>query len=270
MMLSGLVPHANKLKYVLNEHSGIILTAAGVGGTVATAILTGRATFKAAEVIAKEEEAAGTELRVADSPLTPLPAAQLSKTEKTKLVWRLYLPPVASGVLTIACIITANKLSSKKIAALTIAGGISERAFQEYKEKVVEKLGDRQDQKIRDEVAQDRVKATPLDSRVVIAGDGEVLCFDMLTGRYFKSTMEDIKRAENRVNYELLNHMSCSLSHFYDEIGLSPTSYTDSVGWNTNRPLEVKFSTVLSEDNRPCIAIDFTKPPMPDYEKHWD
>lgn len=273
-MLSSLMPHVNKVKYVLGDNAPTILTAVGVTGTVATAILTGRATFKAAEIISRETALAETELQLRTAAeggsLIRIPAATLSRTEKVKLTWRLYLPPVATGAVTIACIVTANKISSKKIAALTFAAGVSERAFTEYKDKVVEKLGDRQDQKIRDEIAQDRVNANPPSGSVVVVGSGEVLCYDMLTGRYFKSSMEDIKRAENKVNYELINFNSCSLSFFYDEIGLEPTAYTDSVGWNMSNPLEVKFSTTLSPDNQPCIAIDFSRPPIHDYEKSWD
>jgi len=264
-MLQGLAQHAHKAKFLLNDHSTTILTVAGVAGTVATSVLTARSTIKAVDII--EEKTAELEGRLA----FPKVQVDISKTDKVKWVWRQYLPPVGTGVLTITCIIWANKISSKKIAALTVAAGVSERAFQEYKDKVVEKLGPKEDEKIRDSVAQDRVGATPMNSNITIVGDGEVLCFDMLTGRYFKSTMEQIRKAENKVNFELINFMSCSLSHFYDEIGLEPTSYSDMVGWNSaNSPVEVKFSTVLSTDNRPCIAIDFSKPPIPDYDKHWD
>lgn len=279
-MLAGLAPHLHKVKYLLNENSTTILTAVGVVGTVGTAVLTGRSTFKAAEVIEKENFRQLSELVQSDDSVRNdgfdlssevLSRDFLSKTEKAKLVWRLYLPPVATGVLTVTSIIVANRISAQKIAGLTIAAGVSERAFQEYKEKVIEKLGARQDEKIRDEVAQDRVNANPVHSgEVLIVGTGDVLCYDMLTGRYFQSTMEEIKRAENKVNYELIHFMSCSLSHFYDEIGLPPTPYTDSVGWNMNNHMEVKFSTVMSTDNRPCIAIDFSKPPMPNFEKNWE
>ena len=264
-MIQGLAQHANKIKYLLNDNSTTILTGVGVVGTVATAYLTGRATFKAAAII--EEEKQVLDDYTDRNGHTPV---DLSKTEKAKLVWRFYLPPVATGALTIGSIIAANRISSRRLAALTIAAGVSERALTEYKEKVIEKLGARQDEKIRDEVAQDRVNANPPSGQVMIAGTGDVLFLDMLTGRYFQSTMEDVKRAENSVNYELIHFMSCSLSHFYDEIGLAPTSYTDSVGWNLNNKIEVKFSAVMSENNRPCIAIDFTRPPLPDYQKHWD
>ena len=62
---------------------------------------------------------------------------------------------------------------------------------------------------------------------IILAGTGEVLCYDMSSGRYFQSTIEDIKRAENRVNKDLIHFMSASLSMFYEEIGLPPTSYSD-------------------------------------------
>lgn len=264
-MLQTLAQHANKVKFLLDDHSTTILSAAAVGGTVATAVLTGRSTIKAVDIIEKKKEELEENLKFPEVKL------EISKVDKVKWVWRQYLPPVATGVLTITCIVMANKISSKKIAALTIAGGISERALTEYKEKVVEKLGPKKEQDLRDEIAQDRVKATPLNSNVMVIGDGEVMCYDMLTGRYFKSNMEAIKSAENKINYELLHSMHCSLSYFYDEIGLEPTTYTDMVGWNSgNSPVEVKVSTVLSADNKPCLALDFNKPPFMDYDKHWD
>src|SRR4029077_13790029 len=107
------------------------------------------------------------------------------------------------------------------------------------------------------------------NTQIVMAGDSDVLCFDMMTGRYFMSTMETIRQAENKINYELVNHMYASLSSFYDEIGLAPTPYSDTVGWNVNERLEVVISTVLSPDNRPCLAIDFSNPPIAEYARLW-
>ena len=261
-MLTGVAHQINKAKFLLNDHSTTILTGVGVGGTIATAVLTGRASFKAADIIAREKAVVNLAVEENHDPVT------LSKTDKVKLTWSVYLPPVASGVITITAIVVANKISSKKIAALAVAGGISERALQEYKDKVVEKLGERQNTKIRDEIAQDRVTAHPPGQHeVLVVGNGEVLFYDMLTGRYFQSTVENVKKAENRINFELIHFMAASLSMFYEEIGLQPTSYTDSVGWNLHNKMEVKFSTVMSQDNRPCIAIDFVNPPLPDYEK---
>ncbi len=261
-MLTGLLRQVHRVRFILNENSTTILTGVGVSGTIATAYLTGRASFKAANLITSETVILQEEAPNGDGFL------ELTKTSKVKLVWSLYLPPVGVGVLTITSIVMANKISSKQIAALTVASGISERAFQEYKAKVVEKLGERQDRAVRDEIAQDRVSNQPIGSReIILAGTGEVLCYDMTTGRYFQSTIEEIKKAENKVNHDVLHYNSVSLSEFYDEIGLPPTSYTDQVGWNMDNPIEVVFSTTMSSDQRPCIAIDFMKQPISGYDK---
>jgi len=270
--MMGMAQALNRVKFLLNDNSTVILTAAGIVGTVGTSYLTGRASFKAADLIAREsvEHEAHEDPQNSGQFVGRAVLKELSKTEKAKLVWHLYLPAVGVGAITITSIIVAHRISSKQIAALAIASGISERALQEYKGKVIEKLGERQDEKIRDEIAQDRVTANPPTSgEVILVGTGQVLCYDITTGRYFQSTVEDIRKAENRVNYELIHYDSCSLSMFYDEIGLPPTPYTDSVGWNIGNHMEIKLSTVMSEDNRPCIAIDFSRPPVPDYQKNW-
>ena len=238
-----------------------MLTSLAVSGVASTTYLTGRASFKAARLIdhdqhLRDEEAGGA-------------APVLSRREMFKLTWILYLPAASVGATTIVAIVLANHEASKKIAALTVATGISDRAFQEYKAKVVEKLGENKEMAIRDEVAQDRVAAEKGSNEVIII-DGEVLCFDMATGRYFKSSMEKIRAAENTVNHDILNHMYASLSSFYDEIGLAPTPYSDTVGWNSLREMvDVQYSTVMSPDGRPCIAIDFVTPPYPEYDRTW-
>jgi hypothetical protein len=266
MVLTGLAQTIHKAKFLVNDNSTTILTGMGVAGTVTTAYLTGRATFKAARLIQEEEEKRKI-LENGERPNTP----ELSRFQKVKLVWHLYIYPVGACATTIACIIVANKIASKKIAALTVASGISERALQEYKAKVEEKLTDRKATDIRDEIAQDRVSKTPIGSKeVIIAGTGEVLCFDMYSGRYFQSSVEEIKRAENKVNYNLNNFMHASLSEFYEEIGLPPTTFSDQVGWNANNRVEVVLSGVLSPDNRPCMAVDFVSPPITEYSNLHD
>ena len=237
----------------------------GVTGVVTTAYLTGRASFKAAEIIRRDDE----QRRFVTDP-TDFHYEEASLKEKVKLVWPLYVAPASTAATTITAILMANHEASKKIAALTVASGISERALQEYKAKVVEKIGENKATAIRDEIAQDRVKTQPPTSnQIMMVGNGDVLCFDMTTGRYFTGAMEKLRAAENKVNYDILVHDYASLSSFYDEIGLAPTTYSDTVGWNSNQRLELSFSTVMSEDDRPCIAIDFVNPPFIEYSHLW-
>jgi len=266
-MILGVAQKLHYAKFLLSEHSPTILTGVGVVGTVTTAYLTGRATVKAVRIVDENSKA----YEPIYNPVTSetdyeAHRIELSKTKKAKLVWKHYIPPVGVGTATISAIILANRISAKRIAALGLAAGISERALQEYKDKIQEKLGVRQSTSIREDIAQDRVNNNPPEStEVIITGNGDVLCYDMLTGRYFLSNAETIKRAENQINFEILNHMYASLTEFYDKIGLPPTTYTDSVGWTGEKPVNVLISTTMSPDKRPCLSIDFETEPTPDY-----
>jgi hypothetical protein len=87
----------------------------------------------------------------------------------------------------------------------------------------------------------------------------------MYTGRYFQSSMESLKKAQNDLNYKILNSYYASLTDFYNLIGLSRTTTSDDVGWNSDEMLELRFSTIMSDDQRPCIAIDFKVAPIRGY-----
>ena len=248
MTLSNLAKRVEKL---ITDNSPVILTAIGVAGTITTAYLTGKASFKAAEILDHERN------YVSDSP------GMLELREKVNLTWKLYIPAIGTGILTCACIVGANRIGSRRAAAMAAAYSLSERAFSEYKEKVVERIGDIKEQKIRDEIAQDRVYRNPVSSReVIITGNGDVLCYDSITGRYFNSNVESIRKAVNDTNHQILNDMYASLNDFYQKIGLPMTPYANEVGWNVDRLLEINFSTVLSEDGRPCISLDYPLAPI--------
>lgn len=256
--MSDLVDRSVKL---MSQNSTGLLTGIGVVGTISTAILTGRATFKAAELIREEEQK-----RSEDPNIHEADRALLFK-EKVELVWPQYITPVGVGSVTIFSIIMANRLASKEAAALAAMYTLSERAFSEYKEKVVERIGENKERGFRDEIAQDRMNANPVVAKeVIITGNGDVLFLDLLSGRYFESTIEKVRQAENAVNFEIVNSMSSTLSYFYDLLGLPANQMSDIMGWNINNRLDVKFSAQMSSDNRPCIAIDFTYP-IYDYDK---
>jgi len=253
MTLSSAAKHLEKL---VIDNSPTILTGIAVAGTVATAVLTGKATFQAAKIL--DEEVASWEQEV-------MPIKEQAKILVPK-VWRLYIPPAITGVLTIVSIVGVNSIGNRRAAAIAAAYSVSEKAFEEYRAKVAEKLGEPKERAVRDELAQDRVDQNPVSTReVIVAGAGEVLCYEAFTGRYFKSSMEELKKAQNDLNYKVLNDYYASLSDFYDLIGLPRTDYSDEVGWNCNKQMELEFSTTLADDGRPCISISFAVHPIRDY-----
>lgn len=223
-----------------------ILTALGVTGVITTAYLTNKAAVAAHEVIIEHEK------------LNPPPADPKERLkERTKLVWKLYIPATTSGVITIGCIIGATRSGGRKTAAAVTAYSVTERAFHEYRERVADEIGKGKEQKIRDEIAQDAVNANPITREVVVAGTGHVLCYEMHTGRYLQSTMETLKKAENKVNSIAIRERYVTLDEFYDLVGLDHTSVSDKIGWTSDKIMELEFSTILSRNGEPCIAFDY-------------
>ena len=251
MNLTSIVRNFGK---TVSDNSPAILTALGVTGALTTAVLTGRASFNASRILAEEDLAA----RLAG----PDGANGLETREQFELVWKLYIPAVASGIVTVTCIIAANRIGTRRAAALATAYAISEKAFDQYKDKVIEKFGEKKEQTVRDEIAQEKIAANPQGDKQVIIASGDVLCYDCYSGRYFTSNMEAIRKAKNDINERVLHDSYCSLSEFYERVGLSKTSVSDEVGWNSTKLMELDISTTLSDDGKPCMTVDFKVKPV--------
>lgn len=244
---------------VLSDNSPAILTGFGIVGTVATAVLVGRAAYKAGYSVAVEETIGGVK-------------ADETKVDRAKRIgkgtWKLYLPSAVTGVGTIAAIAASNRVSTGRTAALAAAYTLTDKAFGEYKAKVVETIGEKKEQvDIRDKIAQDRVNETGDRGSLVVLGGQDVLCYDVMTDRYFNSTMEKLKKAQNDTNYQILHNMYVSLSEFYDKVGLPHTGFSDDVGWNSDNLLELHFSTAISPDDKPVLTFTFHVDPVRRYDK---
>ena len=253
-----------KLTDVVEDNKTTILTGIGVAGTVTATVLSGRAGFKAAQIL--EAETSKKDLSPKDQEL--LAGWEPSLKEKIWLVGPQFLPAAGTCAIAVTATIFSNRLSAKETAAMAAMYSMSDKTFQEYKEKVQEKLGQNKEQAVRDEIAQERVNNNPpVDSAVIITGNGDVLCYDVLSDRYFRSTVENIKKAENEVNSLILNEDEVSLGRFYEEIGLKVTPFSDTVGWNLENRCEVDITSVLSPDQQPCVQIDFRRWPKSDYNR---
>lgn len=244
---------ASRFGKFLTDNSPSILTAVAVTGTITTAVLAGRASFKAAELIQEDERIEG----VAGDPVYRF-------KERAQLTWKLYIPAVATGVATIACIVAANQIGNRRAAAMAAAYSLADKAFEEYKEKIVEKLGEKKEKAARTELAQEYVRDHPptIEDSILIGDTTSVLCCDLYTKRYLLSDMETIRRAANDINYQVNHDYYASLSDFYDRIGMEHTSMSDDVGWNADKLLDLEFDVVLTPSGKPCLTFDFTTAPI--------
>lgn len=247
---------AKDFESFLVKRSPEILTGIGIAGMLTTTVMAVRATPKALDLLAEVKE-----MHTEDTD-----RKEIGKDIVTKVA-PVYIPAIITGTMSTVCLIGACSVNSRRTAALATAYALSESTLKEYQAKVIETIGEKKEQSVRDSIAKDRVEQNPVrNTEVYITKKGETLCLDMLSMRYFKSDIDTIRRVENELNKRLLSEMYISLNEFYYEIGLSCTKQGNDLGWNIGDGLiEFHFSPQLSEDNTPCVVVDYGVAPRYDF-----
>lgn len=239
----------------MRNNSTTILTVAGVVGVVGTAAMATNATTKAVKVLAEAEEMYNR----GNYP-------KVTRVEAVKLTWKYYVPTFVMGGLTIASIISSNRISMKQSAAIASALTLTDTAFREYRTAVSNNVTPKKFEAIKDTVARNAIEKNPSSSEAIIL-TGETLCYDKIAGRYFKSDIEKIRRVINDLNSTMMNtDMYVALNDFYYGLGLPQVSAGDVLGWNVdNGIIEPTFSSQLTTDGAPCLVIDFVAEPIANY-----
>lgn len=238
------------LKGGMVTHSPEILTGLGIAGFFTTVVLAVRATPKAMENIKKDKAK--------------------TKKEVVKSTWKCYIPAAITGAASTACIIGGQKINLRRNAALATALSLSETAFKEYKEEVIETIGEKKEKEVKDNLAKKKVEEHPVnDSEIIDTGKGTTLFFDALCGRYFYHDIEKVNRIENLINKRLYSEMYISVNEVYGELSLEPMDpiVGDMLGWNVNNgdQFEFSYSSTLDRRGRPCRVMSFGNPPSYDY-----
>lgn len=241
------------LKTAIKKHSLEILTGIGIAGMITTTVMAVRATPKALILIEERKEEIGAE--------------KLEAMDMVKTTWACYIPAAITGTLSVACLIGASSVNARRNAALATAYTLSESALKDYQGKVIEMFGEKKNEAVKDAVAKDKVEKNPVVTReVIITEKGNTLCYDAISGRYFKSDIEKIKKAECELNRQMLDDMYVSLNDFYYEIGLDSVKLGDELGWNVDSGyIDLSFSSQLASDGTPCLVIDYSVAPRYDY-----
>ena len=260
MSKQNLTDLVKTIQTAVTKHSPEILTGIGIAGMVTTAILAVKATPTALNLIAeaKDENDNYTD----GEPLT--------KIEIVKVAWKPYIPAVVTCIVSISCLIGASSVNFRRNAALATAYKLSEAALTEYKDAVIETIGEKKEQMVKDKMSEKKLKEEPVTkSEIILTEKGNTLCYDYHSGRYFKSDIDTIKKAVNEINSSMIRDDYASLNEFYDEIGLPHTEVGGSLGWNINDGLlEVYFGSKIADDGTPCIVMSYENQPKHGYNHY--
>lgn len=242
-----------KMLLKIKKHSPNIMIGMGICGAISSTILAVKSTPKALILIEDYKKVNNID--------------ECTKKDIIKACWKCYIPSGITCLLSIGFIIGANSINIKRNTLLTAAYSVSEKAFKTYKNKVIDTIGEKKEKEIRDDISKDYISNTPINN-VIVADKGSTLCFEPLSGRYFKSDIETIRKSVNILNSNLLQDNYVSVNEFYDLINLPLTDIGNIIGWNSSDGLvELHFSSHITSDGNPCLVINYYTEPKYNYEK---
>lgn len=181
--------------------------------------------------------------------------------DKAKAIVPIYWPMAAAEVASVVCIATSTKVGLSRYAAILAAYEISEGKFKDLKDELPKMFGETKTKEIYDAVAKNKIRENHVGgSQVILTGKGNYLCYDCITGRYFRCTIEKIKEAVNEINFRLVNESIIGLNEFYYLIGLDEVKIGDDMGWNLrdmNDKLNVHFTYDGDINGEPTLIINY-------------
>ena len=246
------------IQTTVTKHSPEILTGIGIAGMVTTAILAVKATPTALKLIAEAE----------DENANHCDGEPLTKIEIVKVAWKPYIPSVVTCIVSISCLIGASSVNFRRNTALATAYKLSEAALAEYKDAVIETIGEKKEQSVKEKISKNRIEKNPVSNNTIyVTGNGDTLFLEPISGRYFYSDIEQVRSIINTLNEIMYSDPfgRILLSDFYDAIGLKQTTISDDIGWDIeNGSIKVEFHPAMSDTGKPCLALYYETAPKPE------
>ena len=161
----------NGVKGKVEKHSPEILMGVGVVGVVATTVTACRATMKLNDIL---DECVETRDKIKSVQENPAYEDRYSDEDAQKdltinyvqtgvKVAKLYAPSVALGVLSIGCLVGSHSVMQKRNAALSAAYLTVDKSFKEYKQRVIDRVGEEVEKEIRYGIKAEEVVETVTD-----------------------------------------------------------------------------------------------------------
>jgi hypothetical protein len=230
------------------KHSPTILFAAGVVGVVGSTVLACRATLKVHEVLNDDNK--DRELMkdaVSDSGVQYSTGEYrqdltISYLRSSGRLAKLYGPSVVLGVASIGALAGAHRIQNNRIAAISAAYTAVDKAFSQYRARVIDEYGEDKDREFRygvdkyveQEETTSGVKKKEVKKAAGTSGSPYARVFGPGNTNY-KATPEFnllfLKMVQNWCNDRLQQNGHLFLNEVFDELGLDRTTAGQRVGW---------------------------------------
>jgi len=256
------------------KHSPEILTGIGIAGTVTTVIFAVRATPKAIELIDdkahdKTQDCVATDIH---DDYYGWGLQYLPPFEIVKSTWKLYIPAMAMGTISIACFIGAGRIQNNRVTAIAGLYSLAEKTLDDYRQNVIKRFDKETDKDIYREVEQKQAKELTLPNpkdAYIIPGNGPTLCYDPIIGRYFRSDKESIREAVNNFNKDLIDGVFGELNSLYMHMNLPTIAIGEFLGWSNANLLDMDFTAREAPNGELCLVMMFNSLPTETYRSSY-
>lgn len=235
-----------------------------MAGTIGSAVLSAKATIKAQEILSEEEWNHRGE--------------SLSTKDKTRLVWKCYIPPAIAVIGNCLCIGYGNHLHTAKEIQLLGAVTASKTLCDMYLKKAQELYGEKAAQEIRHAVTQEQVEERyngPITSErlteaslgIYQTGDGNELFMDAYTKMLLWSSKKKLLEACGEYNRLCSTGVGTffPLNDFYSYANLPDVGAGKEVGYSSQYRMENLYFR-WDSDRRLYQEIYFQNPPRSEPE----
>ena len=250
------------LQQFIKQNASTILAYIGATGVIVTAVMASKETPKVLRLLEDAKEKKGE---------------KLNKWEKIKIAGLAYIPSIATGATTIACIFSSNAISKHQQAMLISAYALLDNSFKEYKKKVDEVYGEKASNKICKEIVKEKYIGS--DHSI---DNAKELFYDFYSGRYFESTKESVIWAQYEINRAMLVNGAVCLNEYYGLLGLEEKPEYEMLGWSCDKIKEIyqhpwiEFEheeIVIDEETEEstgieCTIINIPMEPFMNYLEH--
>lgn len=240
----------------LKKHSPEILVVGGVVGLVTSGVMACKATTKLSAILDDSKEQIELFDKVAANPEMVKEEYTVEDAEKDKKivkvqtavkVAKLYAPSIAVGVVSIGAIFASNNIMRKRNVALGAAYATVDRAFKDYRNRVVDRFGEELDKELRYNLKTKEVKETVEDENgkkktvkrnikymdSAMPSEFAVIYDDGCAG--WTKDPEDNKffliQQQRYANERLKRRGYLSLNEVYELLGFPSTKAGQVVGW---------------------------------------
>jgi hypothetical protein len=245
----GLASKLGRSGLITKKHSPTILFAAGVIGVVTTVVLASRATLQLEAVLEDHEKSiqkADFALSLDRSDFTDQTYAKAVLHARSKVaveIAKLYLPSLAVGFVAVAALTGSHVILNRRNFALTAAYTAMDKAFRQYRERVIEDLGDDKDAEYRhgfdlETVSEKTAEGVVTHKQVKMRADK----LSMYSRVFEKGSSTSwnpnpgynqmfINAQQNYANDKLRHNGHLFLNEVYDMLGLARSREGAIVGW---------------------------------------